>query len=119
MLKKFTKLQVDYMYLLLEYVYNNYNWNWNCNNNFIQYQWENKYNYYKFLYFKSQYPTTDIFEANVNIYHWVFYNSLYNSLKYIYVKPCLQSKIDLIQDLQNDFKDNNFISFVNNILTEL
>ena len=114
MIKKFTKIQVDYMYLLLEYIYNNYNWN--CNNNFIQYQWENKYNYYKFLYFKSQYSTTDIFEANVNIYHWVFYNSLYNTLKYIYVKSCLQSKIDLIQDLQNDFKDNNFISFVNNII---
>lgn len=59
MIKKFTKIQVDYMYSLLEYIYNNYNWI--CHNNFRQYQWENNYKYYKFLYVKSQYSTTDIF----------------------------------------------------------
>lgn len=116
MIKKFTKLQVDYMYELLEYIVNTYKLRFI--DNITLYQWNEKYKYYQIFYLKSQRQSTDIFEQNCNIYHWMFYNSLYMSLKCLYIKKCLQSKINIMEDIQTDYQDINFIHFVNNILTE-
>lgn len=116
-----SKIEVDYMYDLLEFIYRNYRWPPNTDP-YLIYRWDNYYMYYDGIYNAYKFNGGLYYLCcgrDINIYNYWHADHFYTILSYVYVTPCVKFLMNDLKERYNEPEDEGFINFVNKIVTEI
>lgn len=114
----YSKIEVDYMYDLLEFIYRNYRWPPNTDP-YLRYRWDNYYMYYSEVYNAYNFNCGIYYGWGINVYDYWHADHFYTILSYVYVIPCVKTLMNALKEIYNEPEDEGFINFVNKIVTEI
>lgn len=114
-----SKIEVDYMYDLLEFIYANYRWPPDADP-YLRYRWDNYHTYFVGIYaaYNNRGPYY-CYGWKINIYDYWHVEHFYTILSYVYVTPCVKTLMNDLKECYNEPEDEGFINFVNKIVTEI
>lgn len=116
-----SKIEVDYMYDLLEFIYWNYRWPIDADP-YLRYRWDNYHTYFDGIYTAYKFNSGLYYKycgKDINIYNYWHAEHFYTILSYVYVTPCVKTLMDALKECYNEPEDEGFINFVNKIVTEI